>query len=297
MKSYYSIIRYVNNPLSKENLAIGMILISGNKIFYGFSDSKIKLAHRINRRNAELLDYTVKKISDFIQNDLYEEVKLFSDDSSLNVEYLNRLSIYNNGFLQFDKPTVLNMEFDKMKFESFFEKYIEINLLPQKKKIIDKSFDRIIRKTFKEPLKDVINTDYKIKKESIPNLFFDYKVDGIGVNGSIYTLKSIDLNSEKPIDNFRRDISELESLNYRLDLFGKENGLRIENNRHYLLIDPYRGSKKSYHELYEVMREQKDNDFPYRVIGSEYLPEVTRQIRQSDTIMKFTEFMSSIEVA
>ena len=43
MKSYYSIIRFVNNPLSKENLAIGMIVISGGKVFYKFSQEKINI--------------------------------------------------------------------------------------------------------------------------------------------------------------------------------------------------------------------------------------------------------------
>ncbi|WP_324719900.1 hypothetical protein [Salinimicrobium sp. HB62] len=294
MKSYYSIIRYVNNPLSKENLAIGMILISGKSIFYRFSNNKIKLAHKINHQNGDLLDYTVEKILAFIKNDLKNEIDLFPGENAVNVEYLNRLSIYNNGFLQFDKPSALNMGFDKSGFEDFFKKYVEVIIPVQKKKIIDRSFNRTIKQVFKEPLKDKINLDYRIKKESVPNLFFDYTVDGIGVNGSIYTLKSIDLNSEKPIDNYRRDISELESLNYRLDLFGEKNGLKANENKHFLLINPYKGSKGSYHDLYEVLKEQDEEDFPYRLIGSEDLPDVTAEFKKSRSIKKFTEFISSL---
>lgn len=294
MKSYYSIIRYVNNPLSKENLAIGMILISGDSIFYRFSDNKIKLVHKINNRNADLLEYTVDKILAFIKNELKNEIKLFPGENSVNVEYLNRLSIYNNGFLQFDKPSALNIGFDKSGFKDFFNKYIEVVLPVQKKKVIDRSFNRTIKRVFKDPLKEKINLDFKIKKESVPNLFFDYTVDGIGVNGSIYTLKSIDLNSEKPIDNYRRDISELESLNYRLDLFGEKNGLKANENKHFLLINPYKGSKSSYHDLYEVLKEQSEEEFPYKLIGSEDLPNVTAEFRKSNSIKKFTEFISSL---
>lgn len=294
MKSYYSIIRYVNNPLSKENLAIGMILISGDSIFYKFSDNKIKLAHKINSRNGDFLDYTVEKILAFIRNELKNEIELFPGNNSINVEYLNRLSVYNNGFLQFDKPSALNMEFNRSRFEDFFNKYVEVVLPVQKKKIIDRAFERTIQRVFKDPLKDRINLDYKIKKESVPNLFFDYRIDGIGVNGSIYTLKSIDLNSEKPLDNYRKDISELESLNYRLDLFGEKNGLKANENKHFLLINPYKGSKGSYHDLYEVLKEQNAEEFPYRLIGSEDLPKVTAEFKKSNSIKKFTDFISSL---
>ncbi|MBP0904785.1 hypothetical protein ACFSKN_13025 [Mariniflexile gromovii] len=291
MKSHYSIIRFVNNPLSKENLAIGMILISNNKLFYKFSKEKINLAHKINNSNGNLLDYTIKKISDFIDFQLKEEVCLFSKEVSVNLEYLNRLSIYNNGFLQFDNPMLLNLDFDNEKFNNFFKKYIELNLKPQQKAVIDRTFIRTIRKVFYEPLYNVIDLNYKIKKEQIPNLFFDYTLDGIGVNGSVYSVKSIDLNSEKPIDSLRHEISDLESLNYRLDLFSKENNLNFHDNSHYLVIDPYKGSKSSYHKLYEILMEQNDNDYPYSIIGTDSLPLIASNIKNSNSIIKFSDFI------
>jgi hypothetical protein len=295
MKSYYSIIRFVNNSLSKENLAIGMIVISGNKVFYRFSREKINITHKINSNNSNLLEYTVEKISSFIDLQLKEEISLFSREVNVNLEYLNRLSIYNNGFLQFDKPSVINLEFDEVIFNNFFKKYIELNLRETKKVIIDRSFKNTVERVFYEPLIDIIDLDYKIKKEQIPNLFFDYTLDGIGVNGSVYSLKSIDLNSEKPLDSFRRDISDLESLNYRIDLFSKENNLDSENNQHYLLIDPYRGSKSSYHKLYDILMEQDNNDYPYTIIGTNLLPSVTREIQNATSIIKFSEYLETID--
>ena len=250
MKSYYSIIRFVNNPLSKENLAIGMIVISGGKVFYKFSKEKINITHKINSNNSNLLDYTIDKVSNFIDLQLKEEVSLFSREVSVNLDYLNRLSIYNNGFLQFDKPLIINLDFDDVKFKNFFQKYIELNLRETKKALIDRSFKRTIENVFHKPLLNVIDIDYKVKKEKLPGLVFDYTLDGIGINGSVYTVKSLDLNSEKPLDSFRRDISDLESLNYRINLFSKENDLDIGNNNHYLVIDPYKNSKSSYHNLY-----------------------------------------------
>jgi hypothetical protein len=291
MKSFYSIIRFVNNPLSKENLAIGLIMISNEKIFYKFSNEKIQLVNKINPLNFKLLEYTIDKISNFIKSELENDISLFSDDNKVNLEYLKRLSVYNNGFLQFDNPSAINIEFDKLKFDVFFNKYIEIVFKPVEKKVIDNRFSKVVNDFFREPLREIINIDYKVKKAEIPNLFFDYKLDGIGYNGIIYTVKSIDLNSERPIDQIRNDISELESLNSRIDLFGKSKGFEPIYNKHYLVIDKYKGKKRSCNELYEILSSQNPDDYKYQLINSNDLKDVTSDIKKVNA-HKFTDLIT-----
>jgi hypothetical protein len=290
MKSFYSIIRFVNNPLSKENLAIGLILISNNKVYYKFSHEKVQLVNKINPLNFKLLEYTIDKISNFIKNELESEISLFSDDNKVNFEYLKRLSVYNNGFLQFDNPSIINIDFDDVKFNDFFHKYIDLVIKPAEKKIVDNTFSRIIKNVFQEPLKDIININYKVKKADIPNLFFDYNLDGIGYNGIIYSVKSIDLNSERPIDQIRKDISEFESLNPRIDLFGKSKGFDADKNKHYLVIDKYKGQKASYNELYDILSGQKSSDCNYQLINSNNLKDVTSDIKNNNA-HKFSELI------
>jgi hypothetical protein len=292
MRSFYSIIRFVNNPLSKENLAIGLIMISDNKIYYKFSNEKIQLVNKINPVNFKLLEYTIEKIKSFIQDELKKEVSLFSEDNKVNFEYLKRLSIYNNGFLQFDNPSIVNMGFDEIRFDVFFQKYIDLVYKPVPKIIVDKTFEKRINQLFRDPLANLIDIDYKVKKGDIPNLFFDYKLDGIGVNGVVYSVKTIDLNAEKPIDSIRKDISELESLNYRIDLFSKSRGIEAKNNNHYLVIDNYNGVKSSYRELYEILSSQKKEDYPYEIIKSDDLSRITKEIQNSKA-GKFSELIKS----
>lgn len=292
MKSFYSIIRFVNNPLSKENLAIGLIMISGNKIHYKFSNEKIQLVNKLNPVNFKLLEYTIEKINNFIQNELKSDVSLFSDDNKINFEYLKRLSVYNNGFLQFDNPSIINIDFDDVKFNDFFNKYIQLSYKPVKKKEVDYTFSKIIKEVFQEPLSGLIDIDYKIEKEKIPGLFFDYKLDGIGINGVIYSVKSIDLNSDKTIDQIRKDVSELESLNYRIDLLGKSiKGIDPNLNRHFLVVDEYKGQKKSYKQLFNILSEQKNIEYPYAVVNSGNLDEVTKEIQKSKA-SKFSEILN-----
>jgi hypothetical protein len=290
MKSFYSIVRFVNNPLSKENLAIGLIVISNKNIHFKFSQEKIQLISKINPVNHKLLEYSISKINYFINSELKKEVSLFSDNVDLNLEYLNRLSIYNNGFLQFDKPIAINMDFNSSSFESFFKNYIELNVKKVTKDIVDIKFKQVINRVFSKPLNNIINIDYRVKKKEIPGLYFDYTLDGIGVNNVIYSVKSIDLNSEKPIEQIRKDISEFESLNYRIDLFGKSLGMKEKENKHYLIIDEYQGNKTPYKQLYSILVEQKMDEYPYNIISSNKLTTVTTEIKNNN-LKKFSELL------
>ncbi|WP_396193316.1 hypothetical protein [Flavobacterium sp.] len=290
MKSFYSIVRFVNNPLSKENLAIGLIVLSNKNIHFKFSQEKIQLINKINPDNFKLLEYSISKINYFINSELKKEVSLFSDNVDLNVEYLNRLSIYNNGFLQFDKPLSINMDFNSSSFESFFKNYIELSVKKVTKEIVDVKFKQVIDRVFSKPLNNIINIDYRVKKKEIPGLYFDYTLDGIGANDIVYSVKSIDLNAEKPIEQIRKDISEFESLNYRIDLFSKSLGMNEKDNKHYLIIDEYQGNKTPYKQLYDILAEQKIDEYPYKIISSNKLTSVTTEIKNSNS-KKFSDLL------
>lgn len=290
MKSFYSIVRFVNNPLSKENLAIGLIVISNKNIYFKFSQEKIQLINKINPDNFKLLEYSISKINYFINSELKKEISLFSDNVDLNVEYLNRLSIYNNGFLQFDKPLAINMDFNSNSFESFFKNYIELSVKKVTKEIVDVKFKQVIDRVFSKPLNNIIDIDYRVKKKEIPGLYFDYTLDGIGANDIVYSVKSIDLNAEKPIEQIRKDISEFESLNYRIDLFSKSLGMNEKNNKHYLIIDDYQGNKTPYKQLYDILAEQKIDEYPYNIISSKKLTTVTTEIKNSNS-KKFSNLL------
>src|SRR5690606_16315033 len=99
------------------------------------------------------------------------------------------------GFLQFDSPSAINIDFSKSNFLKFFKKYIELHHQPVSKAVVDKAFRHTVEKMFYKPLENVIDLKYKVRKEQIPTLFFDYTLDGIGVNGGINTVKALDLNS------------------------------------------------------------------------------------------------------
>jgi len=288
MKSYYSLIRYFNNSLSKENIVIGLIAISTTNVFYRFSESKIKLISKFSDHRDDLLNYNVKKIKDYL--DINVKDKLFVKENSYNLKlYIDRLSIYSNGLIQFDKPVELNMDVNEAFFNTFYDKYIGEFKSNARNKKVDQVFVQRVENKFSKPLEHIIDIDYRIEKRIIPSLFFDYKLNGIGVNGSIYSVKCIDINSNRTLENIQKDVSELESLSYRLNRFSEDKVMHPENNRHFLVIDEYKGYDDKYAELYEALISQ-ENDL-YKIVNSDQLDKITTKIINSGA----TKFSALIE--
>lgn len=290
MKSYYSLIRYFNNSLSKENIVIGLITISNTNVFYRFSDSKIKLISKFSESKDDLLNFNIKKLRESL--DINVNDKLFIKENSKNLkEYIERLSVYNNGLIQFDKPIELNMEINEAFFDKFYDKYIGDFKSNVRHKKVDQIFAQRIENKFSKPLVDIIDIDYRIDKKVIPSLFFDYKLNGIGVNGSIYSVKCIDINSNRTLENIEKDISELESLNYRLNKFSEDKVEKPKNNQHYLVIDEYKGNDEKYVDLYEALISQESE--MYEIITSDKLESITVNIIKSGA-SKFSELVYSL---
>lgn len=287
MKSYYSLIRYFNNSLSKENIVIGLIAISNTHVFYRFSESKMKLISKFSDNSDDLLNYNVKKLREYLDVNVNDQ--LFISENALNLkDYIDRLSVYSNGLIQFDKPVELNMNVNEAFFNKFYDKYIGEFKSNARNKKVDQVFVQRVENKFRKPLEDIIDVNYRIDKKIIPSLFFDYKLNGIGVNGSIYSVKCIDINSNRTLDNIQKDISELESLSYRLNRFSEDKVEHPENNQHFLVMDEYKGYDDKYTELYEALISQENER--YKIVNSNNLERITAKIINAGAT-KFSELI------
>lgn len=289
MKSHYSILRFINNPLSKENIAIGLIWISENQVKFKFSNDKVKITKKLNPKSFDLTNFTLNKIDESINSSILKEGELITNDNIFHKEYLERLSSYNNGILQFDKPSAINIDFNESFFNSFFKKYIELE--SSNFKLENKSisvFKNNIQTKLYKPLAKQIDVDIKIKKKQIPSLYWDYHIDAIGVNGVVHSIKAFDLISYQSPSLIAKDISEFESFNQRLDSFTKSKGLSGKDNKHYIVIDPYKGPKVSYLDLYNILSES-DKSLPfYQLISSKDLKNLVSDLKKDNT-RKFSE--------
>lgn len=285
MESHISIIRFVNNPLSEESIALGLVVVSNNEVYFKLSQKKIKFAQRLNPSSAKLLSFSLTQLQRFISKDLADQSNnLIKFDKVIDSQYLNRLSVYNNGIVQFSKPSFLKASIDATLFEEYFQKIIGDNGI---EKGIEKpitQFRKTIETKIYKSLESQIDVDYTLKKGILPTLFFDFHVDGIGVNGAMYAAKSIDFNTNKPIADIRAEISEYESVIERLNTFAKSKEINGTPN-YYLVADQYEGRTPSYLDLYSLLKEQ---NMPYfTLISSTDLDVFVNKIERNN-VSKFS---------
>ena len=257
MESYYSILRFVNNSISNEAIAIGLVFLSDDQVFAKISQSKVDIAKKLNPKASTLLDFTLKQLRTFLDQEAKAQPgSIFKFPKRLNSEFLKRLSDYNNGLLQFSPPSYIKENITQRSFSMYFDKFIGSTDELHSLKIEKSVFQSVIEQKFCSPLKDRIDGNYTIKKKSLPSPFFDFKIDGIGVNGSIYAAKSIDFNANRQLNLIKSDISEFESVIERLKLFAIDKGIANNDPQYYLIVDPYNGKSPSYLDLYSLLKEE-----------------------------------------
>ena len=286
MENYISILRFVNNPLSDESIALGLIVVSENDVFFKMSAKKISFAKKLNPASGKLLDFSLKQLRNFIAHDLADQSdKLIQFSKSIDNQLLNRLANYNNGILQFSKPSFVKSEFNNQVFNDYFEEIIGEGIgIQRNEKPVSQLKLNIEAKIYK-PLENKIDVNYTLKKKVLPTMFFDFHFDGLGVNGAMYAAKSVDFNADKSISDIRAEISEYESVIERLNIFAKSKNI-LGDPIYYLVADPYQGKTPSYLDLYSLL---KNENMPFfKLIASNELDEFSNQILKNN-VSKFSE--------
>lgn len=277
MGAYYSILRFVNNPLSDESIALGLVVLVSNQIngitsntqaLFRISDVKVDFAKKLNPGCAKLLHFSITQIQRFFETELADQSNwAVQFPVSVKRDFLDRLAKYNNGLIQFTKPTYIETDNALALFERYFAKFIEANIhaAPKEKAVKSTPLRARIEADFITPLRGKIDVNYKVGKKQIPSLYFDYLLDGIGANGSMYAVKALDLNANHQISTLQKEVSEYESLVKRLDEFATQK--KITGDPHYYLaVDPHQGNNREQQELYEFLRDS--SSLPFKCIGS-----------------------------
>jgi hypothetical protein len=280
MENVLSILKFVNNPISEENIALGLVVISNDKVFFKLSNQKIDLVKKLNSNSAKLLDFSLNQLRNYLAHDLEDRsMNLIEFKSKVNKDFLVRLSKYNNGILQFSQPSFIKSEVNTELFHDYFLKFIGEDSIEKLKVISEPSrlFSNVQEK-FSTPLRDRIDIDYTIRKKQLPSLFFDFNFDGIGVNGALYVVKSVDLDAVK-IGSANTTISEYESVIERLNVFAKIKGIDGDP-RCFLVMDSPKTKSVPIVELYSLL---KNEEMPFfKLVGSDQLDSVSNLIIEKE---------------
>ena len=296
MKSFYSIIRYVSNQWSNESIAVGLLVVSGQNIFFDISDRKIQLATKLNPQANNLLKFSVDQLKSFVEGErekvlLKAQASLELEQPKLNIAFAEKLHQYNSGILQFSVPESINKEFDQEAFLRYFKKIVggeeqpKVQKLPKRKS----EFIRRIELKLYEPLRGKVDVDYPLTKNSLPSLYFDFHLDNIGVNGAIIASSSVDLNHEQR-NVLENKLAQYEGVVDRLKKFAIDKGIGSDHN-FYLIADPYKGKIVSNMEL-DGMLQGSVNDKFKRITTAE-LDMVVKQVEEKGAT-KFSDILEKV---
>lgn len=299
MSSYYSVIQFVSNQWYRENITIGLLAISGKNIFFKTAIQKLRLAERLNPEAKSVLNFSIKQLNQFINNEreliTKNDSNLIKNEPHLDEAHIKRLHRYNNGILSFSPPEFVGKAFDLDSFTTYFQNIVgadESKAVKKKDNSISSFFSEIKQKLHK-PLEDKVDVSFTLEKGLLPSLYFDFELENIGVNGSIVASASIDINKER-IDALQRKLAEYETVIDRLKSFASSEGLGSElDHTFYLIANSYNGETLSNQELDSFLQNGIEGKF--KRVSTSQLDEIVKKVNRSGATKFSTVLREKIE--
>lgn len=129
MSIYYSIISFNAGEQTGKKVPIGLLYFDGDKTMLKLSGNKVRLVKRTySRRESVFLEMAVKS---YFGKHFSERRKPLLDHTislGLPLSEVNKLSIYENGIINFTSPSKIEAsETDNKFFKEFFNKQIELS--------------------------------------------------------------------------------------------------------------------------------------------------------------------------
>jgi len=230
MKAFIAPIYFQTNSISSEKLTGGLLLFSKKKNWLAFSDSKITMTEKLGGSDIKkLIDHTIVLFENKIQkaNDLISmnDKGLFEMNQTVTEQYINYLSKYSKGVIQFAAPKPIAIEPSEHEFEKLFELYVGEPLHLKNKKIKHTSFHSQIKESLETPaLKEKADVDYVITPELVKGILKPAHITLITKNGAIEAVQAIDFtNTTKTVVDH---IYEFEVMVKHLNKFETEKKLK-----------------------------------------------------------------------
>lgn len=292
MKAFISPIYFQTNAISLEKLTGGLLLFSEKKNWMAFSEDKINIAGKLGgvelkklvEHTESLLKNNVAKSNELLKKG---DQELFKLKESVSQKYLDYLSKYSKGVIQFGKPKPIAIEASDAAFEKLFELYVgeKPSITGSKKKPV--TFHSVIKKKLNVPgLDKKADIDYVIHPEQVSGILKPAQITLLTKNGAIEAVQAIDFcNAVKTIADhvyeFQAIAGHLNSINT-----GKKSGKNI-----YKVVanKPLAGSdqEKLFNAFYKTYKDAFD------VIEPEEINEVIKNILAKPH-QKFSEFLLTL---
>lgn len=255
MQAHFSILSASIRPEIQEQIAIGLLLVGSNSVYFETSKTKLEISAKlVSPQVLKFLKDTVRQISKATNaenrkfKDSFSEIDNISKTFSFG--YLHYLSNYSNNILTFSSPKTIDLPADKALFEMLFKKYIDESGIDSKKPQLH-NFD-LFKREFFPKVKPYFNTDQEITSATIPGLLMPVKVDLIGRNEIPVYAQTIDL--ERQNYHIQNDIGVLLMLKEALEALSEAKGFIISS-------EPNKNKFPIQHNIWNSIRNWKDSEY------------------------------------
>jgi hypothetical protein len=238
---FYTLLRVVPNPASGEAVVVGLVLFDGIGYAMRVSPRKLSLAIKLVPHAETTIRFAVRKLENRVAQDTAVRCEALAADqlpdaaqviTQDNWNYLNR---YMNGLVQVDKPEAVMLFADdnpQTVFEQLYESLVAANE-PVKRARKKATVKLPVRKMI-ERVKTRVHTNVTLTPAMLPDLFFQLKLECIGMNGSLIGAHSLPLD-RLSIGTLQQHYSECQfALKSLTQHYQPE---KPEKNKLYLLAD------------------------------------------------------------
>lgn len=260
MNTFYSIISAIINPVTNENIALGLLLSDGKKSLYSFSTNRLSLVKGLVTKYQYwfIRDYlkSFQTIIEKVEKKALLQMELDELKEALMVSepYINYMSIYGQNVITATSPERIDIDVNQGNFNKLFIKFID------KQEPSRSRFKKSIMQTtdvFSERVKDHFTADKELSVKDFPKLDLPVTVDLFGKNEQFIIAQFVDL--ERQINFIKTDLYDLEHIYQMIEkkmifLVSQEPDKKSFPQQHHLWQQTQKDSKYVYTDIKEVDR-------------------------------------------
>lgn len=285
MNTFTATLFIETNPLSREKLACGLLAVTPRKVFFSWSERKVKMAEGLaDKVYKGYFQQRLRTLERALKDQDRERGQTTNGlfEGLLGQSHFERLEQYNAGPVQFGDIKPYGEPMDEKVYAKLFRETVQAQVAKQKRS--GSGVYWAVRNKLDRPaIHSKADVDYELPEERIDGLIYNARLSMITVNGTIQAMQAVDMN--KSLETVVRHLNETEMIYHQLVKLGKTKGKAVDPVRVVYTPDTHAGDSM----LVQKVRTEKNDVF--ELMPLETMDARLEQMERDPSYQRFSEFM------